>query len=171
MEAYDGVVIHFVSNRYVLPEDPFNLDMIWWFLHDYNQEPSRRHSRLLNDIKYPDRDYASYHNLIGRDGENWELVHQRYQAYHAGVSSYDGRNRCNRFMLGLGLVNKEDVDFTNDQYHEAAAQCGDWIKEHGFESEAIVGHDKVSPGRKHDPGPLFDWGRFHRLLAARLRLT
>ena len=91
MEAYQGVVLHYVSGKYVLPEDPFNLEMVWWMLHDINLSPSDRYTRMVSAIDQPKRDWASYHYLIGRAGEVLATVHPKYQAYHAGVSEFRGQ--------------------------------------------------------------------------------
>ncbi len=172
MEAYQGIVLHYVSAKYVLPEDPFNLDMIWWMLRDLNTEPTERYTRLIYDSDQKGRQYASYHYLIGRAGEVMATVHPKYQAYHAGVSLFRDRKSCNRFMLGIGMVNDDVTEYTKQQYDSSsglcAGLCAELVNQHLFELDAIVGHSDVAPGRKEDPGPMWDWTRFRRLVTAKL---
>lgn len=170
MDKIRGTALHFVSCRWTLPDDRFNPEMVWWQTRDYNFSPSQRHTRLLSKADHPQRGYASYHWLITREGERWALVHPAWQAYHAGVSEWNGRESCNGFMLGIGLINDEFTDYTKEQYNECAILHSELIGTHGFGEDQIVGHEQIAPGRKKDPGSLWDWKRFHRLLDARLIL-
>lgn len=168
MGKVTGVVLHHISCKYVLPEDKFNTEMVWWMLYDLNQYSMDRYSRLISSTS--NRQYASYHWLIARDGERLATVHPTYQAYHAGVSEWKGQKNCNGFMLGVGLIGDgETVDYTKEQYNECAILGGELVRTYEFEPDQIVRHSDVAPGRKKDPGPLWDSKRFFRLLDARLR--
>lgn len=165
MKYVAGVVLHFVSAKWVMPSDQFNPHLIWWMLNDLNMGKDGRHTRL---IKEPNRTYASYHWLITREhGAPWELVHQYYQAYHAGGSEFKGQKLCNGFMLGIGMIATADSGYLPNQYATCATLCIDLMKQHGFPAENIVGHSDVARpvGRKVDPGPLWDWEDFRARLS------
>lgn len=100
---------------------------------------------------------VSAHFLVRRDGEVVQFVSCDARAWHAGVSRWGGRDNCNDFSIGVELEGLEGDTFDERQY--AALQpllCA--IGAHYPVSDA-VGHEDVSPGRKVDPGPGFDWRR------------
>lgn len=100
---------------------------------------------------------VSAHFLIRRDGELIQFVPCSKRAWHAGVSSWRGRERCNDFSLGIELEGTDDQPFTDAQYavlNELLAMLYA-----AYPIEAVVGHSDIAPGRKSDPGPCFDWGR------------
>lgn len=98
---------------------------------------------------------VSAHFLIRRDGELLQFVGGHQRAWHAGVSHWQGRERCNDFSLGVELEGGDAWPFEPAQYDALnrliAALEQAWPLRH------IVGHCDIAPGRKTDPGPLFDW--------------
>ena len=100
---------------------------------------------------------VSAHFLIRRDGELIQFVSCHKRAWHAGVSSWNGRERCNDFSIGVELEGCDELPFADVQYRRLV----DLIEslKGSFPIESIVGHSDVSPGRKTDPGPCFDWQR------------
>ncbi len=103
---------------------------------------------------------VSAHFLIRRDGELIQFVSCRERAWHAGLSSWQGRPRCNDFSLGIELEGCDDVPFEPPQY----GCLVDLLRRlcASYPIAAVVGHSDISPGRKTDPGLRFDW---HRLAA------
>ena len=108
---------------------------------------------------------VSSHFLLRRDGELIQFVPCGRRAWHAGASRWRGRERCNDFSIGVELEGSDHVAFTDVQYdglvkltHEIQAR---------YPIEDIAGHSDVSPGRKTDPGPFFDWPRYRALIAGR----
>src|SRR5918999_1618093 len=59
---------------------------------------------------------VSSHFLIRRDGELVRFVPVELRAWHAGLSSWRGRSRCNDFSVGIELEGAEDVAFEDAQY-------------------------------------------------------
>ena len=100
---------------------------------------------------------VSSHYLVRRDGELIQFVAPEKRAWHAGASSWRGRERCNDFSIGIELEGSEEDAFTSAQYRRLAAL----IRRLGetFPLRDIAAHSEIAPGRKTDPGPRFDWTR------------
>ncbi|MDH3647116.1 MAG: 1,6-anhydro-N-acetylmuramyl-L-alanine amidase AmpD [Gammaproteobacteria bacterium] len=110
---------------------------------------------------------VSAHMLIRRDGELVQYVPLNQRAWHAGESSYEGRQACNDYSIGIELEGDDDTAYTDAQYTMLSAVC--IALEQAFpdiQRDRIVGHCDISAGRKTDPGPLFDWDRLTGLLQA-----
>jgi len=107
---------------------------------------------------------VSAHFLVRRNGELIQFVECSRRAWHAGVSSWRGRERCNDFSIGIELEGGDARPFAPSQYH-VLARLVDRICAR-YPIGDIVGHSDIAPGRKTDPGPHFDWLRFHRLLSS-----
>jgi AmpD protein len=110
---------------------------------------------------------VSSHLLIRRDGEVVQYVAFNQRAWHAGLSSYQGRERCNDFSIGIELEGTDDSPYEAEQYRELTrvllALCGGYPS---LSLERLVGHSDVAPGRKTDPGDSFDWPRLRAMLRA-----
>lgn len=98
---------------------------------------------------------VSAHFFIRRDGELIQFVSVDARAWHAGVSSWDGRERCNDFSIGIELEGCDSLPFTPEQYRRLAGLLE--ILQANYPIRAVVGHADIAPGRKTDPGPCFDW--------------
>ena len=108
---------------------------------------------------------VSAHLLIRRDGKLIQYVDLNKRAWHAGQSSFEGRRRCNDFSIGIELEGADQVPYEEAQYLMLArATRAIQIHFPSIGPGRIVGHSDIAPGRKTDPGPAFDWDRFHRLL-------
>jgi AmpD protein len=108
----------------------------------------------------------SSHFLIDRRGRVTQFVDTERAAFHAGASSWKGRRACNDFSVGIELEGTEGRPFTQRQYGSLARLCRDLMGRYpGITRGRVTGHSDVAPGRKTDPGPLFDWALFHSLLA------
>jgi AmpD protein len=100
---------------------------------------------------------VSAHFLIRRDGSLIQYVPCDKRAWHAGASTWKGRERCNDFSIGVELEGADDVPFAEPQYETLARLTHDLEKRYG--KLDIAGHSDISPGRKTDPGPWFEWSR------------
>lgn len=98
---------------------------------------------------------VSAHFFIRRDGGLIQFVPCLRRAWHAGVSCWRGRERCNDFSIGIELEGDDHSDFEPAQYRTLRALRA--ALQRRFPIEAIAGHADVAPGRKTDPGPHFDW--------------
>lgn len=103
---------------------------------------------------------VSSHFVILRDGTLEQFVSCDERAWHAGVSNFFGRERCNDFSIGIELEGADANPFEAAQYATLAALVGALVARYPI--EALAGHSDIAPGRKTDPGPHFDWARLQR---------
>jgi AmpD protein len=106
---------------------------------------------------------VSAHFLIRRSGEILQFVPCTRRAWHAGDSAWRGRVRCNDFSVGIELEGADAIPYSARQYAALGALAAALSR--AYPIEDVVGHADIAPGRKTDPGPAFDWLRFHALLA------
>ncbi|GLP97461.1 1,6-anhydro-N-acetylmuramyl-L-alanine amidase AmpD [Paraferrimonas sedimenticola] len=114
---------------------------------------------------------VSAHLFINREGLITQYVDMHSRAWHAGVSSFQGRERCNDFSIGIELEGTDDSGYSDEQY-QALHKVSLYILETypKITLDRIVGHEHIAPGRKTDPGPGFDWtGYRQRLVAAGIK--
>jgi N-acetyl-anhydromuramoyl-L-alanine amidase len=152
--AVELIVIHAIS----LPPNEFGGDGVErLFTNKLDREDHPYYRQIL-----PTR--VSAHFFIRREGELVQFVPCGLRAWHAGVSDWRGRERCNDFSLGIELEGCDSLSFEDAQY----ASLGRVIAaiRRRYPIADIVGHADVAPGRKTDPGPHFDWPRLRRALGA-----
>lgn len=101
---------------------------------------------------------VSAHFLIRRDGEVVQFVSANDRAWHAGASSFCGRERCNDFSIGIELEGTDFVPFEDAQYASLAALTA--ALKGAYPLQDVTGHEHIAPGRKTDPGPFFEWPRY-----------
>jgi AmpD protein len=100
---------------------------------------------------------VSAHFFIRRDGHLMQFVPCALRAWHAGVSSWQGRERCNDYSIGIELEGTDEAPFTEAQYVSLNQLLSELRQ--AYPIAAVAGHSDIAPGRKTDPGPCFDWGR------------
>ncbi|MDF3058170.1 MAG: nucleoside transporter [Rariglobus sp.] len=110
---------------------------------------------------------VSYHVLIAPDGTRARLVADEHVAWHAGVSSFQGRERCNDFLLGVSFAgDTRATPLTEAQIASAL----DWLAlrwlRHGWTPAVMTDHRQVSPGRKDDLAPA-EWTRLLSAISER----
>ena len=98
---------------------------------------------------------VSSHFLIRRTGELIQFVSCEQRAWHAGLSQWQGRERCNDFSIGIELEGSDIEAFEAEQY--IILQMLIKALQKRYPIRHIVGHSDIAPGRKTDPGPFFDW--------------
>ena len=144
-------VIHAIS----LPPDEFGGDGIERLFTNTLDPAAHPYYREIQALR------VSAHFLVRRDGELLQFVSCRQRAWHAGVSSWGGRERCNDFSIGIELEGCDSLPFEPPQYRVLAELLG--ALRHAYPVTDIVGHSDIAPGRKTDPGPFFDWTLCRRL--------
>lgn len=98
---------------------------------------------------------VSSHFLIRRQGELLQFVSCLDRAWHAGISSWKGKERCNDFSVGIELEGSDFDAFEPAQYQTLRLLVAS-LKQ-SYPIQAVVGHSDIAPERKTDPGPYFDW--------------
>jgi len=107
---------------------------------------------------------VSSHYLVDTDGTVYQLVADEKRAWHAGASHWNGKDNVNNFSIGIELQNHGHNYFLLHkcwppyplaQMEALVILLSDLKNRHPV--KYIVGHNDVSPGRKQDPGPHFDW--------------
>ncbi len=146
-EAIQLIVIHNIS----LPPGVLSGDSVInlftnqldWNAHPYYQE--------IRGMR------VSSHFFIRRDGQLIQFVPCNLRAWHAGVSTWHGRECCNDFSIGIELEGSDELPFDTAQYATLVPLL--ITLKSTYPIQEIVGHSDIAPGRKTDPGPNFDWER------------
>jgi AmpD protein len=155
-QAPELVVIHCIS----LPPGRFG-----------SGDVDRLFTNCLDPERHPDYPelcamQVSAHLLVDRRGECTQFVPFDLRAWHAGVSSWQGRPGCNDYSIGIELEGADDVPYEEAQYRTLARVIRAlWAAYPTLGRNALAGHSEIAPGRKTDPGPAFDWARLRELLA------
>jgi AmpD protein len=141
------VVLHSIS----LPPGEYGGDAIERLFTNRLDPAEHPYFAEIHELK------VSSHFLIRRDGELVRFVPVERRAWHAGVSSWRGRSRCNDFSVGIELEGTDDTPFEEPQYRRLSTLLGDLCR--SVPLKDIATHGDVAPGRKTDPGARFDWDR------------
>lgn len=111
---------------------------------------------------------VSAHLLIRRSGELIQFVPFNRRAWHAGQSSYQGRERCNDFSIGIELEGTDELPYEAAQYEQLLDVLQALFTAYpGLSPKRLAGHEHIASGRKTDPGPAFDWRLLRHELANR----
>ena len=149
------IVIHGIS----LPPGNFGGDYIDQLFTNCLNPEKHPYFREIGHLR------VSAHVFIDRKGALTQYVPFHKRAWHAGESEFDGCAACNDFSIGIELEGADDEPYEQIQYERLAGLCNEIMtKWPEVTRERITGHSDISPGRKTDPGPFFDWERFHNLL-------
>jgi AmpD protein len=149
------LVIHNIS----LPPAQFKTGKVQAFFQNRLDTDEHPYFQGIADLR------VSAHFLIERDGEVTQFVSCLDRAWHAGVSTFEGRETCNDFSLGIELEGTDDQPFTDAQYAALIRLTRQLQAAYPAITIArICGHSDIAPGRKTDPGPFFDWPRFKAAL-------
>jgi AmpD protein len=155
----DLLVIHNISLPPAETEADFNNNNVEQFFTgqlDSNQHPYFASIAQLR---------VSAHLYIKRTGQVVQFVPLNKRAWHAGVSEFNGKQRCNDFSIGIELQGTDVLPYTDLQYaalHSVSQQIQ--LLYPGIVIDNIVGHCDIAPGRKTDPGSSFDWARYKQPL-------
>lgn len=166
------------SPHYDERPDPDDIGLV--VIHNISLPPGLFGGRWIDDLFLGRLDAAAHpyfrdiaalrvssHLCIFRDGSVTQYVPFNRRAWHAGVSNWQGRERCNDFSIGIELEGTDDTDFEPVQYERLVqALLALFARYPRLGSRKLTGHSDIAPGRKTDPGPHFDWSQLHARLAA-----
>ena len=111
---------------------------------------------------------VSYHVLIARDGRRTVFCNDTDRAWHAGISSWQGRRDLNSWSLGVSWEgNTYDRPLEDAAMDSAIEYIAPRMKKWGIPLNLVVTHQQVSPNRKTDISPA-DAARFKSRLKAAL---
>jgi N-acetyl-anhydromuramoyl-L-alanine amidase len=152
----DMVVVHSIS----LPPGQFATGAIEQFFCnklDIAQDPYYASIAMLT---------VSAHLLIKRTGVLTQFVPFTKRAWHAGDSSFCGKTHCNDFSIGIELEGTEDIPYEQCQYKQLSQVVRLLMRAYpAITLDRLVGHMDIAPGRKTDPGQIFDWAYLKGKLA------
>jgi AmpD protein len=142
------LIIHNIS----LPPNEFDGNGVIELFTNQIDPHAHPYYQSLQELK------VSAHFFIRRDGTAIQFVSCHDRAWHAGVSNWQGKDRCNDFSIGIEVEGSDTTPFTDAQYTTliTLTQC---LCDH-YPIQDIAGHSDIAPDRKTDPGPYFDWQRY-----------
>ncbi len=146
------IIIHGIS----LPPGEFGgsyVEQLFTNRLDWNAHPYFTQIRGLK---------VSSHVFIRRDGSLIQFVPFSRRAWHAGASCYRDRQDCNDFSIGIELEGEDDTPYSDIQYEVLIKTISALLATYApLHARRIAGHCDVSPNRKSDPGPAFEWLRLY----------
>ena len=150
----DLIVIHSIS----LPPGQYDNKSIEQFFQNQLDKNEHPYFEEIHQMK------VSSHILIKRTGEIIQFVPFTERAWHAGQSTYEGRDCCNDFSIGIELEGTDTAPFEDSQYQQLAQLITALQTTYPAIADRITGHCDIAPGRKTDPGTGFDWDRLKHYL-------
>jgi hypothetical protein len=153
------IMLHAISDSVANPTKPYQIERIRTIFNDYSVEA---------------------HYAIDRRGVIYQFVEDERIARHAGVGSWANNprltNNMNRYAIGIellgigtkgemvgvigpeanGKIQANDRGYTEEQYRSLDSLLHHLTRRYGIPQENIITHKDYDPGRKWDPGKLFD---------------
>ena len=102
----DLIVIHAIS----LPAGFYNTQLIKDLFLNCLDPGKDEFLESIKNLK------VSSHFLITRKGALIQFVPTHKRAWHAGISTYKGKENCNDFSIGIELEGCDDEEFEKPQY-------------------------------------------------------
>lgn len=154
-EAISLLVIHNIS----LPPACFGTGKVQQFFQNRLDPDEHPYFQGIQHLT------VSAHLFVERDGAVTQFVSLLERAWHAGVSTFAGREGCNDFSIGIELEGTDELPYTDAQYQALETLTRQirlaWPV---IDDAHICGHSDIAPQRKSDPGPAFDWSRYRKAL-------
>ena len=142
------LVLHNIS----LPPGKFGGGYVEKFFLNELDSQEHPYFKEIDDLR------VSSHLYIKRDGSITQFVPLDKKAWHAGISSFKGRENCNEFSIGVELEGTDEVPYERAQYTSLIEITMFLMKQYPYlNKDNIVGHSDIAPERKTDPGSSFDW--------------
>ena len=104
---------------------------------------------------------VSSHYFIRNNGKILNLVPDLYEAWHAGLSSWQNYKSLNKYSIGIEINNPGHDHgykrFKSKQIRSLKKLLKILILKYKIKTCNILGHSDVAPNRKKDPGEKFPW--------------
>lgn len=105
---------------------------------------------------------VSAHYVICKSGQATQLVSEGLRAWHAGAGEWCGLQDINSRSIGIELDNDGQAPFSPALMASLEALLRRILAAWNIPPRNVIGHSDMAPGRKHDPGPHFDWARLEQ---------
>jgi N-acetyl-anhydromuramyl-L-alanine amidase AmpD len=154
------IMLHAISDAAANPSRPYDISRVRTIFDEHGVEA---------------------HYAIDRDGASYQFVDDDRLARHAGVGNWSNdpklANAMNSYAIGIELlgigtraemkevigslantqVKASDRGYTQAQYTALGSLVHHLQSRYKIPNENIITHQAYDPGRKWDPGELFDW--------------
>ena len=104
---------------------------------------------------------VSSHYFIRNNGNILTLVPDLYEAWHAGISTWQNYKSLNKYSIGIEINNPGHDHgykrFKSKQIQSLKKLLKILISKYKIKTCNILGHSDVAPNRKKDPGEKFPW--------------
>jgi N-acetylmuramoyl-L-alanine amidase len=104
---------------------------------------------------------VSSHYTVDEDGLIYQHVAEKYRAWHAGASYWQGKTDLNTTSIGIEIVNRGHdwglPKFKDVQIRSVIELCHDIMVRNDIAPEDVLAHSDIAPARKKDPGEKFPW--------------
>ena len=143
--------------------DKRNIKEISFVIIHYTALPS-----IENSIEYlcQKSNRVSCHYIIGQNGRIYNLVDEKYRAWHAGQSSWLSEKDLNSASIGIELdysPNHNNNKFSSSLMNSLILLLMYLTKKYKIDKRNILGHSDIAPYRKKDPGVKFPWKKLYNL--------
>ena len=103
---------------------------------------------------------VSSHYLISQKGEVYNLVKDRFRAWHAGESFWQDFTDINSISIGIELDYSpfgRNNKFSTKMIYALKELIIKIQRKYKINTNNILGHSDIAPFRKKDPGKFFPW--------------
>ena len=109
---------------------------------------------------------VSCHYIISQSGNIYNLVNEKYRAWHAGQSAWLLDKDLNSSSIGIELdfsPNHKNNKFSKLLIESLILLLKYLKKKYKIDKKNILGHSDIAPYRKIDPGEKFPWKKLYNL--------
>ncbi len=123
---------------------------------------------IEDSIKYlcESKNKVSCHYIISQNGKIYNLVNDKYRAWHAGHSEWLFEKDINSASIGIELdfsPNHNNNQFSKLLIFSLISLIKYLKKKYNIDKKNILGHSDIAPYRKIDPGKKFPWKKLYNL--------
>jgi N-acetylmuramoyl-L-alanine amidase len=111
---------------------------------------------------------VSCHYVIDEEGQLFQLAEDEHVTWHSGTSAWREDVSLNYSSIGIEISHSGNVNvpYTDSQYSTLIELMQTLISKHSIPLSHVLGHSDISPDRKNDPGPQFNWSKLYNAKVA-----